>query len=342
MVDQFSGFPMVQKLPSISSSAVIRAIAFYFNLFGNPRLIIQDQGKQLTSEEFKNFLKKRGINTILTSAYNPQANGLAESSVKIVKRLYEQCSGNWKEFDEQLLHWRDTPNDCGYSPGDIFFARRLKTSLPILPGKNSLNIDTAIKAAKNRKNIRTKQYQERSSRNLPELSVGDRVFVQDHDGRKRWTKKGVITGKTGPRGYSVKIDDSAADTTRDRKHLRPAPSEPYIIPDDWTQSDLDAIDPLESAMANSENEWTSSDEDSGEEANEPLPENPPPPALRRSNRIANGKKSCQSCTGCKLIHNFLTATDDDEVPEEKLPQTPGCAQANQNPQNSVPPKNWIR
>ena len=49
MADQFSGFPMVQKLPSISSSAVIRAIAFYFNLLGNPRMIIQDS-KQAIQE----------------------------------------------------------------------------------------------------------------------------------------------------------------------------------------------------------------------------------------------------------------------------------------------------
>ncbi len=28
-IDQFSGFPLVQKLPSISTASVIRAIAFY-------------------------------------------------------------------------------------------------------------------------------------------------------------------------------------------------------------------------------------------------------------------------------------------------------------------------
>ena len=29
LIDQFSGFPLVQKLPSISTAANIRAIAFY-------------------------------------------------------------------------------------------------------------------------------------------------------------------------------------------------------------------------------------------------------------------------------------------------------------------------
>ena len=208
MVDQFSGFPMVQKLPSISSSAVMHAVAFYFNLFGNPRMIIHDQGKQLTSWEFKEFLKNRGIKTIHTSAYNPQANGLAESSVKAVKKLFLQYKSDWRKFDDGLLHWRDTPNDCGYSPGDIFFARRLKTSLPILPGKTSLNTNIAEEAAKNRKRVRTKQFKKRGSHDLPALDIGDRVLVQDHDGRKHWVKEGIITGIRGPRGYNVKIGDS--------------------------------------------------------------------------------------------------------------------------------------
>ena len=123
LVDQFSGFPMVQKLPSISSSAVIHAIAWYFNLLGNPRVLMQDQGKQLTSQEFKDFAKKRGIKVIYSSAYNPAANGLAESAVKNVKKLFQQCGSDWRKFDDCLQHWRDTPNKCGYSPGDIFFAR---------------------------------------------------------------------------------------------------------------------------------------------------------------------------------------------------------------------------
>ena len=189
MVDQFSGFPMVQKLPSVSSSAVIRAIAFYFNLFGNPRMIIQDQGKQLTSWEFKEFLKNRGIKT------------------------------------------------------------------------------------------------------------------------------------SSSRGYDVKIGESAA-TTRDRKHLRPTfPDKHLVIPDDWISSELDEIDPVESATGTPRDEWPDSDEDTYELATEPHLEQPLPPAPRRSDRIAEiEKKSCQSCVGCKLIHNYLNVIDNFKVSVKKLPQ----------------------
>ena len=110
MVNQFSGFPLVQRLSSISTSSVIRSMAFYFNLLGNPRLVIQDNGSQLSSKDFSTFLKKRGIKPLPSSAYYPQGNGLAEAALKNIKRLLEQCGNNWEEFNNCLLHWRDTPN----------------------------------------------------------------------------------------------------------------------------------------------------------------------------------------------------------------------------------------
>ena len=61
MVDMFSGFPFVQKLHNTSSTTVKDAMRHTFNLFGNPRLIIQDNGSQLTSKQYRDFLKHRGI-----------------------------------------------------------------------------------------------------------------------------------------------------------------------------------------------------------------------------------------------------------------------------------------
>ena len=312
MVDQFSGFPMVQMLPSISSASVLGAMAFYFNLLGNPRLVISDQGKQLTSKEYENFLKRRGIKKIHSAAYNPQANGLAESGVKAVKTLLEECGNDWKKFDEELLNWRDTPNQCGYAPGHIFFARRMKTSLPILPGKTSLDPRKAIQAAEVRKKLRTREYEKRSSRELTSLDIGDRVFVQEHDGRKHWIQEATITGKDGPRGYQLKMEDGS-QTTRNRRQLRPAPPQltpTYVIPDGWIEQELDVIDPPDAATETSYNEGY--DLDSGEEdavqASEETAEVQRPPALRTSARSTKGK-TCQSCPGCRLIYNYLNVID---------------------------------
>ena len=106
------------------------------------------------------------------------------------------------------------------------------------------------------------------------------------------------------------------------KHLRPAfPDKHLVIPDDWISSELDEIDPIESATGTSKDEWPDSDEDTYELATEPHLEQPLPPAPRRSDRIAESeKKSCQSCVGCKLIHNYLNVIDNFKVSVKKLPQ----------------------
>lgn len=323
MVDQFSGFPLVQKLTGISTAAVIRSMAFYFNLLGNPRVVIQDNGSQLTSRDYSSFLEKRNIQFITSSAYYPQGNGLAEAAVKNVKTLLEQCGNNWEEFDNRLLHWRDTPNQCGYSPGEIFFARRMLAALPILPGKSSLDTSAAELGARIRKEKRTKEYEKRASHKLAELNIGDKVFVQDHSGKKRWIREATITNRDGPRGYEIKTDDGT-ETTRNRMHLRPAPPKDettYVIPDGWIENELDIIDPPDTAVQVSDHEWPDSDEESAApSAAEEAPasaEEPHPPALRRSTRSTKGK-SCHSCPGCHLIHNFLNVVDNFQVPEEKL------------------------
>ena len=303
LVDQFSGFPFVQKLPSISTAAVIRAMAFYFNLFGNPRLIIQDNGTQLTSRDYHTFLAKRGINVVTSSAYYPQGNGLAEAHVKIVKRLLEQCDNDWEEFDRSLLEFRDTPNECGYSPGEIFFARRMKTSLPILPGKTSLDTTVADLAAQKRKELRSKAYAKRSSRPLPEIEVGSKVFVQDHEGRKRWKRQATVLSNNGPRGYTIRMEDGST-TTRNRVHLHPAA--PIETPDGWTENDLDAVDPDLGNTDNPDHECSDSEEESAPQ--QPQLTAAQPPALRRSARTNKGQRH-HSCSGCHRITNFLNVID---------------------------------
>ena len=57
---------------------------------------------------------------------------------------------------------------------------------------------------------------------LPELSVGNRVFVQNHSGphHNKWDKSGVIVECKNFDQYLVKIDGSGRVTLRNRRFLR--------------------------------------------------------------------------------------------------------------------------
>ena len=89
-VDQWSGYPMYQKLASTTTSAVIKVLTGWFNTLGWPNVIRSDGGPQFRSK-FGQFCKDNSIVHELSSPYNPRSNGLAESGVKIVKTILQKC-----------------------------------------------------------------------------------------------------------------------------------------------------------------------------------------------------------------------------------------------------------
>ena len=315
IADQFSGYIYVQRLASMTTTNVKRAMGYFFNLFGNPYWVISDNGRQLTSGEYENFLRKRGSLPIHSSPYYPQSNGLAESAVKISKTLLDQCKGDWQKFDVAFAQWRDVPNACGYTPAEIFLARRIRGSLPILPGKTSLNVPAAEEGAEARKILRQEQYKKLRSKNLRALNIGDTVHVQETTGKNRgkWKpNEAIITGiHRDGRSYEVTMSNGHK-SSRNRKFLRPALKKHEENPDNELATDPipDPVhdDDIINANHESGNECIESDEEAGDIQNAPdipVPLAEPEPApVRRSPRINKGI-NCHSCTGCCGIRDYL-------------------------------------
>ena len=156
LVDRYSGFPFVEKLNKLSTSAVIKVLTNWFNTFGWPERLRSDNGPQYRTE-FDEFCKDRNIIHENSSPYNPQSNGLSESAVKQMKFLLEKVKENLDKFSSSLLEFRNTPNISGKSPAQMFFGRRLRDRLPHLPGANDLEIANAMAGANNRKMLMEQQ-----------------------------------------------------------------------------------------------------------------------------------------------------------------------------------------
>ena len=62
----------------------------------------------------------------------------------------------------------------------------------------------------------------KGSKVLPELSVGDRVRVQNQTTLRmiRWDKTGMVMKKLHDRQYEIVMDSSRRVTVRNRRHLR--------------------------------------------------------------------------------------------------------------------------
>ena len=82
----------IAKLPNTTAKPVIRHTKSILARHGIPNVIKSDNGPQFASDEFKQFSTLWGFSHISVSPYHPQANGLAEKYVQIVKRLLTKAN----------------------------------------------------------------------------------------------------------------------------------------------------------------------------------------------------------------------------------------------------------
>ena len=232
VVDKFSGWPILFHFKtSVKAKHLIDSLRQVFQTYGAPAKLYSDGGLIFVSQDTKSFLKNWGVEHVVSSAHYPQSNGRAELAVKTAKRiLHENVASNGSMDTEgtskALLQYRNTPiKGLGLSPAQILFHRSLRDALPtrlelLHPHKQW------IIAAKNRettlqhKNSAMQNRYNQFTKELHPLSVGDTVMVQDHDGRRRWYKTGVIVECQGRR-YTVRMDGSGRILLRNRKFLRP-------------------------------------------------------------------------------------------------------------------------
>ena len=219
VVDQFSGFPLVAEFPKAPSAlSVINQLEHWFCIFGVPQEMISDNGPQYRAAEMAQYALQRGFKRVTSDPHYPQANGLAESAVKNVKKLLEKHGGNYKKFNQALMLWRNFPNKSGASPAQMFLGHEQRTMLPMLPGQYDFQIEKSIKSANKRKHIRSEEYEKRKGKPLSPLHIGQKVAIQTQTGWDLYAKVKEVLQEG--RSYNL-ITDQGAQLRRNRVMLRP-------------------------------------------------------------------------------------------------------------------------
>ena len=92
IIDQFSGWPIVQNLSMDAPvSKITDDLLKMFEHFGLPESIFSDGGPQCESNEFAKFCTDWRISHDTSSPHYPQSNGIAENGVKAMKKLIHCC-----------------------------------------------------------------------------------------------------------------------------------------------------------------------------------------------------------------------------------------------------------
>ena len=109
VVDYYSKFPVVKKLTSIHSSAVIARLKSIFEKHGIPSKLVTDNGTQYTSAAFQEFSRSYGFVHVTSSPLHPQSNGLSERTVQTVIDLLQKCKESGQDPHLAMLCLRSTP-----------------------------------------------------------------------------------------------------------------------------------------------------------------------------------------------------------------------------------------
>ena len=81
--------------------AYLSKLMTMFARWGIPEELVSDCGTQFTANEFKELGEKYGFKHYMSSPHHHQANGSAESAVRIAKRILKQEDVFWA-----LMAWR--------------------------------------------------------------------------------------------------------------------------------------------------------------------------------------------------------------------------------------------
>jgi hypothetical protein len=224
LADRFSGFIWAELIPNETSAAVIKFLRRIMNEYGYCNILYSDSGPCFTSQEFLDFLKSHGIVPEKSAAHSPSTNGVAESHVKIAKRILKK-SANYRAWQAGLARYRNCPRPDSHnlSPSSILFQRELREpDLATLPPKLALTPESekvlSSKLAVSRKNGGHRK-------ELSHLEVGQKVLIQSADSGL-WRESGIIQSIDNEfeRSYWVKRDGRAAPVRRNRGLLRPLPA----------------------------------------------------------------------------------------------------------------------
>ena len=246
LIDQYSRWIDVKLLTSTSTAAVISRVKDVIATHGVMDTLKSDNGPQFVSREFQKFAAQYGFNQDTSSPHFHQANGEAESAVKVAKKIISQADPHLA-----LLNYRSTKHSAtGVSPAEALMGRRLQTRLPLLPKRLQPQrpTDTDIRAADARaKQSYKEQYDRRHGvRDMPSIKSGQPVLMRldtDHG----WDRSGTII-KAEPDSRTYLVATPTGNLRRNRRHLQPVPNLPPPPPEAESDEEDTAPAPIPPAQ----------------------------------------------------------------------------------------------
>ena len=124
-------YPWAMPIRSKTKQEIKKKFWHYISIFGPPKEILTDQGKEFVNAEFSDLSDVCGIEHRVTSPYHPRTNGLTErlnsTLIKCIRKHAEDNPSNWNDWlPYVLLAYRTRiHSSTGFTPFELTFGRRM-------------------------------------------------------------------------------------------------------------------------------------------------------------------------------------------------------------------------
>ena len=183
-MDKFSRWVEVDVLKDTTTARILQSMEKTFACHGFPLSVTSDNARNLTSHEFEEYCRIRGIHHHTVTPLWPQANGGVERQNRTLLKAIRAAVAEKRDWRSALvtflMAYRSTPHPAtAVSPAELMFGRTIRTKMPEV-GRSQPRPTT------DRVRDNDRQYKAMAKRNADrrrraesaELSVGDLVLVK--------------------------------------------------------------------------------------------------------------------------------------------------------------------
>ena len=131
ITEYLTKYPHAVPIKSKTAAEIAQELFKYISIFGPPKEILSDQGREFLNEMVDTMLTLIGTDHRVTSAYHPRTNGLTErfnkTLVSTLKKHTEENTENWPQWIPYcLLAYRSrVHSSTGYTPFELMFGRQM-------------------------------------------------------------------------------------------------------------------------------------------------------------------------------------------------------------------------
>ena len=236
VIDDYSRYPFVEFIDSVTARSVIPRLDSLFAMFGIPKVFKTDNGAPFFGHDFEAFAEHTGFHHRKITPAWPRANAEAERFMRTVKKPLKYAHArnlNLKqELYKFLLDYRTTPHPTtGVPPATLFFGRSLRTRLPQVVAARPPE-DGDVRARDTEAKAKMKAYADARVHAKPStLALGDAVLLKDTSVCKSRTPYQpdplVVIGK---KGSMITASRGGTHVTRNSSFFKRSPCPPADEP----------------------------------------------------------------------------------------------------------------